>query len=54
MTASTARPWWAALLTHFNREPYGYTLRPPPVGDQIVDDFLFETRQASASTSPAP
>lgn len=32
-----------ALLRHFNRQPYGYTLRPPPVGSDIVDDFLFET-----------
>ncbi|MBF6623391.1 MAG: DUF3488 domain-containing transglutaminase family protein [Pseudomonas stutzeri] len=32
-----------ALLRHFNRQPYGYTLRPPPVGSEIVDDFLFET-----------
>nr|WP_298137929.1 DUF3488 and DUF4129 domain-containing transglutaminase family protein [uncultured Pseudomonas sp.] len=33
-----------ALLRHFNREPYGYTLRPPPVGRHSIDDFLFETR----------
>ncbi|WP_222908339.1 DUF3488 and DUF4129 domain-containing transglutaminase family protein [Pseudomonas sp. DNDY-54] len=32
-----------ALLSHFNQQPYGYTLRPPPVGADIVDDFLFET-----------
>lgn len=32
-----------ALLRHFNQQPYGYTLRPPPVGSEIVDDFLFET-----------
>ncbi len=32
-----------ALLNHFNQQPYGYTLRPPPVGADIVDDFLFET-----------
>ena len=34
-----------ALLMHFNREPFGYTLRPPPVGVHIVDDFLFASRQ---------
>ena len=33
-----------ALLRHFNREPYGYTLRPPAVGLDSIDDFLFETR----------
>ena len=33
-----------ALLRHFNREPFAYTLRPSPVGREIVDDFLFDTR----------
>lgn len=33
-----------ALLGHFNREPFAYTLRPSPVGSDIVDDFLFGTR----------
>ncbi len=32
-----------ALLRHFNQQPYGYTLRPPPVGADIVDGFLFDT-----------
>ncbi|HSC81973.1 MAG TPA: DUF3488 and transglutaminase-like domain-containing protein [Pseudomonas sp.] len=34
-----------ALLEHFNREPYGYTLRPPPVGVNSIDEFLFRTRK---------
>jgi len=34
-----------ALLGHFNRQPYGYTLRPPAVGPNSIDDFLFETRK---------
>lgn len=34
-----------ALLQHFNREPYGYTLRPPPVGQDSIDEFLFRTRK---------
>ncbi|MHA6493317.1 transglutaminase TgpA family protein [Pseudomonas borbori] len=33
-----------ALLGHFNREPYVYTLRPAPVGRNSIDDFLFQTR----------
>ncbi|WP_137885534.1 DUF3488 and transglutaminase-like domain-containing protein [Pseudomonas sp. 2FE] len=33
-----------ALLGHFNREPYAYTLRPPPVGADSIDEFLFRTR----------
>ncbi|HCL75132.1 transglutaminase TgpA family protein [Stutzerimonas nitrititolerans] len=33
-----------ALLRHFNREPFGYTLKPPAVGEDIVDGFLFRTR----------
>ena len=32
-----------ALLSHFNQQPYRYTLRPSPVGEDIVDGFLFET-----------
>lgn len=33
-----------ALLRHFNRQPYRYTLKPPAVGADIVDGFLFDTR----------
>ncbi len=33
-----------ALLSHFNREPYAYTLRPPTLGVNNIDDFLFATR----------
>lgn len=33
-----------ALLNHFNREPFAYTLRPPRLGVNNIDDFLFETR----------
>lgn len=32
------------LLEHFRREPYRYTLKPPPLGRDGVDDFLFERR----------
>lgn len=32
------------LLEHFNREPYRYTLKPPAVGQDSIDDFLFDTR----------
>ncbi|MDX5371047.1 MAG: DUF3488 and transglutaminase-like domain-containing protein [Pseudomonadaceae bacterium] len=35
----------AELLRHFNREPYGYTLKPPPVGEHSIDEFLFRTRK---------
>lgn len=34
-----------ALLQHFNREPYHYTLKPPPVGSDSIDEFLFRTRR---------
>lgn len=34
-----------ALLAHFNREPYVYTLRPQPLGRDSIDDFLFNTRR---------
>lgn len=32
-----------ALLEHFNRRPYRYTLQPSSVGADIVDGFLFDT-----------
>lgn len=31
-------------LTMFRDEPFRYTLRPPPLRGDTVDDFLFETR----------
>ena len=34
----------AALLQHFNRQPYAYTLRPQPLGQNAIDEFLFDTR----------
>ncbi|MDH1262841.1 DUF3488 and DUF4129 domain-containing transglutaminase family protein [Pseudomonas sp. GD03944] len=34
----------AALLRHFNQQPFHYTLRPPRLGANSIDDFLFETR----------
>lgn len=33
-----------ALLEHFNRQPYVYTLRPAPLGADSIDEFLFDTR----------
>jgi transglutaminase-like putative cysteine protease len=32
-------------LRYFRQEPFGYTLQPPPLGDDPVDDFLFRTRR---------
>ncbi|WP_330221387.1 transglutaminase TgpA family protein [Pseudomonas sp. GOM7] len=34
----------AALLQHFKRQPYHYTLRPQPLGQNAIDAFLFDTR----------
>ncbi|GLX14403.1 protein-glutamine gamma-glutamyltransferase [Pseudomonas straminea] len=33
-----------ALLAHFNRQPYFYTLTPTPLGADSIDEFLFDTR----------
>ncbi|NLR74423.1 transglutaminase TgpA family protein [Leeia aquatica] len=33
-----------AALALFRQAPFGYTLEPPPLGKQAVDDFLFRTR----------
>mgnify|MGYP002725552483 CR=1 FL=1 len=32
-------------LTHFNQEPFVYTLRPPLLGNNPTDEFMFETRR---------
>lgn len=32
-------------LDHFRTEPFHYTLRPPLLGSQPVDDFLFDSRR---------
>ncbi|QIB52392.1 DUF3488 and transglutaminase-like domain-containing protein [Pseudomonas sp. OIL-1] len=34
-----------AMLQHFNREPYHYTLRPDTLGQHTNDEFLFDTRR---------
>jgi transglutaminase-like putative cysteine protease len=35
----------AAVLTMFRTEQYFYTLEPPPLGANPVDEFLFETKR---------
>ena len=34
-----------ALMNYFNQEAFHYTLRPPSLGKDDIDEFLFETRQ---------
>lgn len=34
-----------ALLGHFREQAFVYSLRPPPVGVHIIDDFLFASRK---------
>lgn len=34
----------ARALAMFREQPFRYTLEPPPLGDDRVDEFLFETR----------
>jgi transglutaminase-like putative cysteine protease len=33
-----------AVLKHFRRENFRYTLQPPALGQHVVDEFLFDTR----------
>jgi transglutaminase-like putative cysteine protease len=35
----------AEVLSYFRREPFYYTLSPPALGEDSVDDFLFKTRR---------
>ncbi len=34
-----------ALLQHFNQQAYFYTLKPPTLGEDSVDGFLFDSRR---------
>jgi transglutaminase-like putative cysteine protease len=34
----------AAALRHFREQPFVYTLYPPPLGQNVFDEFLFETK----------
>jgi transglutaminase-like putative cysteine protease len=35
----------AAMLLRYRNEPFTYTLSPPPLGRNDIDDFLFSTRR---------
>ena len=39
------RAFVEAILQKFNREEYIYTLQPPLLGDNAMDQFLFQTRR---------
>jgi transglutaminase-like putative cysteine protease len=53
--AALARKWRAAsnsmagvvhtALRYFQSNDFNYTLNPPPLGDESIDDFLFKTRK---------
>ena len=43
--AGTDRDFVDAVLRKLNEEEYYYTLEPPPLGVNSVDEFLFETRR---------
>jgi transglutaminase-like putative cysteine protease len=43
--AGSDAAYMRTMLLRFNREDYGYTLSPPEVGNDGVDDFLFVTRR---------
>lgn len=44
-SAGTDEAYVDAILARFNREEYYYTLQPPALGRDSVDEFLFETRR---------
>ncbi|MAD43916.1 MAG: transglutaminase [Oceanospirillaceae bacterium] len=35
----------AAVLDYFRQQPFHYTLRPPPLGENDIDQFLLQTRR---------
>ncbi|MEX0619586.1 MAG: transglutaminase domain-containing protein [Pseudohongiellaceae bacterium] len=44
-SVNTDREFARAVLAHFQQEEFYYTLNPPLLGDNSVDEFLFSTRQ---------
>ena len=44
-TAATRSPSPSAMLTMFREQPFVYTLDPPKLADNAMDEFLFETRR---------
>jgi transglutaminase-like putative cysteine protease len=43
--AADDQAFLAEVLGHFRREPFYYTLNPPALGADSVDEFMFETRK---------
>jgi len=41
----SARDLAQGLMQHFAREPFHYTLNPPALGADDIDEFLFDTRR---------
>lgn len=43
-SVNSDRDYAFTVLGHFQQNPFFYTLNPPLLGDQRIDDFLFNTR----------
>jgi transglutaminase-like putative cysteine protease len=43
--AGNPRAIVSAMLTMFRQQPFEYTMQPPRLADNAVDEFLFETRK---------
>ena len=44
-TVTSDAEYLQKLLQYFSAEPFYYTLRPPSLGDNPIDEFLFDTRR---------
>ncbi len=44
-SVSSDRDYVMAVLSHFSQNEYFYTLNPALLGDNRIDDFLFDTRE---------
>ncbi len=43
----------SAVLRLFREEPFYYTLTPPALGDESIDEFMFTSREDSVVTTRA-
>lgn len=44
-----AKDFLTRVMRHFQQQPFFYTLRPPKLGRNSVDEFLFQTRRGFCS-----
>ena len=45
LKSATDQEFVDEILTYFNKKPFYYSLKPPQLGSESIDEFIFETRK---------